>query len=252
MIYQGRFLINKGYGDQMKFLNKIFFIFFVLCPVLCFAQDDPSYESIEQLKEIAKNYLTKNIQLEQDETMDIQINGADLPSQLVKCSQPVEPLLPRGTSREKIGSVELICNGEKSWHIYLPVMLNIYTKVVISRSPIMADSVISESELDYMQANINHLFQGYFKDKNEILGYVASQTINPGAVITKKSIKRPQLVHKNQEIDLIARKNFIQVMMKGVAKSDGGLNDLIIAYNPSSKKMVEAVVTGLNKAEVRF
>jgi len=182
------------------YVRIILFIISILYSVIGFTDPVDNYESVDNLKVLAKDFIVKNIALEPEETMDVKINQADLPTQLIKCSNKIDIAFPR--------------------------------------------------DLDYAQENINRLYNGYFKDKKEVVGYVASQIINSGAVITRKNVRRPQLVHKNQEIDLIAKKNQIVVTMKGISKSDGSLNDSIVAYNPSSKKTVEAIVVGLNMAEV--
>ncbi|RDI39973.1 flagellar basal body P-ring formation chaperone FlgA [Aquicella lusitana] len=231
----------------MKYIN-IFFIIFV--SLFSCSLSALSYENVEDLKNIAREFIINSVPLETDETLEVNINLSDLPAQLAKCSKKITAKFPNEFSREKINSVELSCNDAPSWHIFVPADVQIFTKVVVAKHPISANEIISESDVDYAKANISRLYSGYFNDKTQIKGYVAAQMINSGAVITKKNTRRQQLVHKNQVIDLIARKNSIVVTMKGIAKSDGCLNESIIAYNPSSKKTMEAIVIGFNKAEV--
>ena len=220
---------------------------FTACIGMAYAD---SFESVNKIKEVSKQFITQAISLAPDETMDITINPSDLPNQLAACTKDIEVALPNESSREKINSVELTCNGEKTWHVFVPINVQFFTKVVVATRSIAPNEMISATDLEYANYNAAHLYNGYFKDKKEASGYIASQTIGAGSVINKRNIKRPQLVHRNQIIDLVARKNAIVVTMKGIAKSDGVLNDTIIAYNPSSKKTVEAVVIGVNKAEV--
>lgn len=235
-------------------MTRLKAIMFVCCifftGLACADQMIQQYESSADLEKLARDFIAANISLEPDETMEIAINRSDLPTQLSKCSTNIQVAFPREMSREKINALELTCNGEKSWQTFLPLDVQIYTKIVTAKSLILPDTNIHESDLDYSQMNINHLYNGYFKDKKEVLGFVASQTISAGTVITKKNTRRPQLVHRNQEVELVAKKNSIVVSMKGIAKSDGGLNDIIEAYNPSSKKTLQAVVVGSNRAEV--
>jgi len=227
---------------------KILSIFFILFYTgICFAEN---YESTSDLRNITKDYIASHISLEPEESLDVSINTSDLPSQLAKCSKKIEIGFPREFSREKINSVELSCRGDTAWHTFIPVDVQIYTKVVVAKRPISPNEFIAESDTDYAQMNISRLYDGYFKDKAQLKGYIAGQVINSGIVLSNKNIKRPQLVHKNQVIDLIARKNSVMVMMKGIAKTDGCLNETITAYNPSSKRTLEAVVVGINKAEV--
>lgn len=208
------------------------------------------FEPVENIKNIAKDFVTKNITLEEGETLELQISKSDLPSKLAACSSEITAAFPKETNKERISAVELTCNGDNSWHVFVPVNAQVFAKVLVAKQTLMANEPITEADLEYSQYDINHLYSGYFKDKNEVLGQVAAQTINAGVVLNKKNIHGRKLVLKNQSIDLIARSNTLEVTMKGIAKTDGGLNDTITAYNPSSKKMLDAVVVGLNRAEV--
>lgn len=208
------------------------------------------YESQDKLKTLAKDFVAKNTALGPDESLEVDINNSDIPAQLATCPTNVEAAFPKEANRERITSVQLSCNGSTSWRTFIPVDVKVYAKVVVAKRTITTNETLTEADLDFAQANVNILYGGYFKDPTEITGQVASQMIAPGSVISKKNIRQQQLVHRNQEIDLVARKNAIEVTVKGIAKSDGGLNDSITVYNPSSKRTLEAVVIGTNKAEV--
>lgn len=236
----------------MRYINRLLLKTCCILLISFFSNSAISqqFESIEKIKSLAKNFIEKNITLEENQTLEVHINSSDIPARLTICSKDIEVAFPREANREKMSAVELICNGDKSWHSYVPVSVQKYAKVLAAKHFIPANQSISEYDLDYVQANVNRLFGGYFKEPVEVVGQVASSAINAGTIISRKSIHFPQLVHKNQEVELIARKNSIQVTMKGIAKTDGSLNDTIVAYNPSSKKTLEAVVIGLNKAEV--
>lgn len=212
----------------------------------------PTYESPDNIKTQAKDFVLKTVSLDPDQSIEVQIKSSDVPTQLIKCSKAIDIALPKEATPEKISALELTCNGDKQWQAYLPVDVQIFTKVVVAKYPLSSETTIKETDLDYAQANVNRLYNGYFKNKSELVGYVASQTINTAGIITKRNVKRPVLVHRNQPVDLIARKNSIQVTMKAVSKSDGSLNDSIEVFNPSSKKTIEAIVTGPNRVEVIF
>lgn len=229
------------------FINQILFICLMFLSTIVFAD---GYQSVDDLKKIANEFILKNVALESDETIDIKINPSDMPGQLAACNLPVEASFPNESTREKLTAIELTCRGDHTWHVFMPVNVAIYTKVVVAKRTLSANEMVADGDLDYAQVNINSLYNGYFKDKAELNGQTITQMISSGAVISKRSVRKPQLVHRNQEIDLVVRINSIEVSMKAVAKSDGGLNDTITAYNPASKRLIEAVVVGSNKAEV--
>ena len=157
--------------------------------------------------------------------------------------------MPKDTSKEQISAVDLTCNGTMPWHAFLPVEVTINTKVLVARHMILQNETISDDDLDFSLTNKSRLYNGYYQNKDEISGRIAAQVITEGTIITKKNTQLPVLVHRNQSIDIIAQSHAVIVSMKGIAQSDGSLHQAVKVYNPSSKRTLDAIVVGLNKAE---
>lgn len=208
------------------------------------------YESTAKIKNVTQAFLTNTLKPDQGETLEIKISEDTLPNQLPVCLKDISAALPQNTNRESINSVELTCNNESPWRILVPVNVQIMTKVVIAKRTIPPHETITEDDVDYISYDKNRLYNGYFSTTQEIVGNVTSHLVTAGTVLTKKNIQLPVLVYKNQTITLVAQYNTVVVTMQGVAKADGALNTVIKVYNPSSKKTLDAVVVGPNKAQV--
>lgn len=234
-------------------LNRLFRMrFFLLCILLlcskiCFADN---YESFEDLQTIVKNFVTKNISLQQDETLAINVNQLDPELKLPICSTKIDASLPPNSNHQQITAVELACNGKQSWHTFLPVNVQILTNVLVTNKAIPAKDLISETDLDYAAYNKNQLMSGYYQDKTLVVGQEASQLIPAGAILTQKNLRSPVMVHKDQMVQLIAQHGPITVSINAISKMDGRLNDAIKVMNPSSNRTLDAVVVGEDKAKV--
>lgn len=209
-----------------------------------------NYEPFNNLKRVAEDFVMKNIALNADETMDVHVVKLNTPLRVAMCSQPIEAAFPQNSNRERITAVELTCSGTNSWHMMMPVTVKINSNVLVAKRTISPSQVITEDDLDYAQHDRNTLFSGYFIKKEETIGQVASQTISPGTVLTKRNIQLPVLVHRNEAVEIIARSHSVVVSMKGIAKTDGSMNQSVKVYNPSSKRTLDALVVGTGKAEV--
>lgn len=212
----------------------------------CFADQ---YESIEKIKTIVDSFVKKTISVDSGDSVKIQLSQ-DTPSQLPLCTKTIEANLPVDTNPEQMTSVELSCNGVNAWHALIPVNVQVYTKVVIAKHPLSPNESISDDDLDYSQADKMRLYTGYFKDKNDVIGLVSSQMIAPGAVLSKKNLQKPVLVHRNEMVDLTAGNGSIVVTLKGISKMDGRLNETIRASNPATNKVLDAIVVGPGKANI--
>lgn len=207
------------------------------------------YESTEHINEITKNFLVESYANSTAEKVDIKVNPAHAPIEVAKCSQDIIPSLPQNSSSAQIAAVELTCSGEKPWHIYVPVTVQLFNKVVVARSTILPRDIIKEEDLDYALYDTNRLYNGYYKEKAEVVNNVTTTLVPAGNVLSKKDVTAPVIVHRNQVISLVSGSNTIMVSMQGIAKSDGALNSTVQVYNPISKKTVDAVIIGPNKAQ---
>lgn len=232
----------------IQFLKKVLFLFSLLSIfVTAFAN---RYESLETIKNVTDHFIRQTISLDTDESLKVNINPSNSLLRFPECSQPVSAALPSDANKDQISAVELTCTGTVPWHTFIPVTVEILTKVIVARHPIMMHETITEDDIEYQSWNKNQLYSGYFKSKDEVIGKTALQLISAGTVLTKKNTQLPLLVHKDQTILLVARNNNVEVSMQGIAKSDGGLNESIKAFNPSSKRILNATVTGINRAEI--
>jgi len=232
-----------------KRLNIVLLVAFINCVFLNSLSLADAYESSDHIKDVIKNFVSNNITLASDETMDVQFDqvaSLTLPT----CTSEIIASLPKDNIKQEITSVDLTCNGVNSWHVFVPVHVAIYMKVLVAKQNIIAQDTINESDIEIGMFDKNRLYNGYYKNNDEVIGKVANQMIPAGSVINKKNIQAPIIIHRNQSVDITATSNTVSVSMKGIAKSDGALNDTIQVFNPSSKRTLDALVVGPNKAEV--
>ena len=225
----------------------ISFALFILLTSVGWATD---VESMDKLNQVAKSFISHQIVLGKDETLDIHISDSNPPLTLTQCLGEVTPSFPDNTNKEQITAIKLTCQDNNSWHVLIPVQVHVYTNVLVTKRIIPRGEMIEAADLDYARYDKSQLYSGYITDKSAIVGQQASQLLASGAVVSKHNLQKMLVIHRNQTIELIAKNSAIMVMMHGIAKSDGGLEDTIKAFNPSSKRMLDAVVVGPGRAEV--
>jgi flagellar basal body P-ring formation protein FlgA len=229
-----------------KIFSILVFLMFIFCMSnVCYAQ----YETFDRLQTAARDFISKTVQLDSGESFDVQVHEPDH-LQLAMCSNPIEVTLPEDANKEQITSVKLSCHGDTSWHIFLPVNVTVYSQVLVAKHPIAARDIITEDDITFAKYDKSRLFMGSFNDKNIVIGMEALHVIPSGGLLTKQSVQPPVLVHRGQGVDLIAGNSAVIVTMKGIAKTDGRLNETIKAFNPTSKRILDALVIGPDKAQV--
>jgi len=223
-------------------------ILMLVCYQSCFAADQ--FEKPEHINEVVKNFLAQNIQTAPDETLEIKVNQSNAPLNVPVCASDISAAYPADANREQLSSVQLSCNDAKPWQIVVPVDVQVFSKVLVAKHTIAAKETISDEDVDYTVYNKNHLYNGFFTRKEDVIGSQAAYLVPAGTVLTKKNMQQPLLITRNQTITIVAQSNSIVVSMQGIARTDGALNAMIKVYNPSSKRTLDAIVIGPNKAQV--
>lgn len=209
-----------------------------------------AFEPVSNIEFTIKNFVTQNTSVATGDSLEIKIDPVNLAYQMPNCSTPIEANFPQNANHEHITNVEVSCKGTSPWHLLVPVDVEMMTEVVSAVRPIPPKQPITENDLSFTAYNKNKLYEGYFSKKEDVIGNETNHLITAGTVLTKSNVSLPVIVHREQVIDLSAQYNTIVVTMQGVAKSDGILNAVIKVYNPSSKRTLDAIVTGPNKAQV--
>jgi flagella basal body P-ring formation protein FlgA len=234
--------------NEIKWWVRVFCVvngsFFSLA---CFAAD---FESVDHISTLTKNFILKNVPVDAGDTIEVKVNAMKAGEELPICTKEISAAFPANTNPEQITSVELSCTGTAAWHTLIPVDVEVSTQILVAKQNILPRQEITEDMLEYASYNKNRLYSSSFKDKNEVMGQVAAYMITAGTAFTKKNLQAPTLIHRNEVVNLSVRSNSVSVAMQGIAKTDGAINTVIKVYNPSSKRTIDAVVTGPNKADV--
>jgi flagellar basal body P-ring formation protein FlgA len=117
---------------------------------------------------------------------------------------------------------------------------------VIALRTIQAQSVVSEADLDHVDAVI----PGAISDVALVIGQEARVTIYAGRPIRATDFGAPTLVDRNQIVQLIYAAGGLQIITEGRALGRGGAGDVIRVMNIASRSTVSGVVTDTGAVRV--
>jgi len=236
----------------MSVRKSVYFILANVCLFVGFCTITFAYqmEPVEHLDALAREYIQNHTVINDDEKLEVSLSDAARQLQLAKCDQPISVTAP-ASAAQQVSTLQMSCAGTQSWSAYVPVNMKILTKVVVAKETLAAKEVISNDMLDYAMYDKNSLYAGYFKDASEVAGQVPTTAMIAGTVITKKNIQKPIIINRNQTVSIVSRRGMIMVKAEGIAKTSGALNDIIRVLNPSSKRVIDAMVINSSSVEVR-
>lgn len=217
-----------------------------LTPILSYS------ESIENPKQYVTDFVSQNISHTENETIEVSITQLDENFKLPSCESDVKASFTKESAPAQSNAILLSCKTSPQWDMYIPISIRLFTDVLSTKRLISSGETITEADITWSKQDINRLNDGYFKDKSEVVGLRANHAMQAGTTISKKSLKQVAVVKRNQTINLMLKHGGIEIAMLGIAKSDGFMNDAIRVMNPTTKKIIDAVVTGPNKAEINY
>lgn len=199
-------------------------------------------ESMSHLNELAKAFVEKNTSLLPGDRLEVHLSQAANELKLAQCHGEINVSLPENTTSETPNTLNMKCTGPEAWQVYVPISTQIFTKVIVAKQPIPTNETIDDPMLTTAEVDKNQLYSGYYKDMSEVVGQVALANLPEGTVLNKRNTQRPILIHRNQNVSIIATHGAIMVKAEGIAKTDGALQDTIKVFNPSSKRYIDGIV----------
>jgi flagellar basal body P-ring formation protein FlgA len=206
------------------------------------------YESLERIQLSIESFVKKNA-VSDDGEISVQINSFEA-VKLPKCPGELAVSFAKETKPDAASVVLVECPAIESWRVFVPVQVQNKRNVLTVNRVLTVGDIINEHDLTYQPFDVNRLYEGYFIAKNEVIGLSVARTIPAGYPLTKKNLKQLPLVRRNQRVTLVLRQGAIEITMLGIAKSDGYMNDTINVLNPTSKKVVDAVVVSKDRVEI--
>lgn len=225
---------------------------FLLATLCLFAHVPDSHANTREdptvLKGLVERFVAANLRAPAGEELVLQEVSIDTNVNVAPCRVPVSAMFAQ--SQGTPNTVILQCSDAAGWTLYVPVRIEALANVVATTRRLMPGDLISEHDLVIEKRPVSGLFDGYYRDMEALASMSAARMLPAGSVLTPKNVRRVAMVHRNQAIALVLKKGPIAVTMTGIAKTDGFLHETIKVMNPSSRKVVDAVVTGYNSAEI--
>lgn len=200
---------------------------------------------IEQyvLNELA-NYSEGKVKVTADKIDQRLMLRACAEDQLVIFNPYQSPMLNSSTMGIK-------CNEDSNhWTLYVPIRITVLKTVFIAKRPLVKGTKVGEEDIYQAELDVQKLKQGYFTNSIELLGQVCKQNINADTPFSPNNIELAKLVHKGEQVAITVSNDSLMISMDGIALDDGAMGEPVKVRNLSSKKVIEAQVSGAKQVKV--
>ena len=134
--------------------------------------------------------------------------------------------------------------------MYMKARVEVYHPIVVAADSIRRGSRVSADQLELRTAPLSQTGGDYFLEPDMVVGMIARRDIAPGTTITSDKVEKPILIDRGDEALLIYSAGSIEISMKVRAKTRGRMGEIVAVENPTSRKTLDAIVTGPGKVEL--
>jgi flagella basal body P-ring formation protein FlgA len=180
----------------------------------------------------------------------VQAQSLDPRLRLAECDRPVSAAIAGDGQARAHTTVAVRCDGAVHWTVYLSVTIDSEISVLVANRPLARDAELVPADFDLMPRRLPGLTTDYVTKGSMLSGQRLRQSIASGQALSLEAITPSNLIHRGQQVTLVAGAGDFQVRMNAVALSDGRLDDRIRVQNLSSQRVVEGIVRSDNEVEV--
>jgi flagella basal body P-ring formation protein FlgA len=178
--------------------------------------------------------------------VEVVVGQLDPRLRLAPCDR-IEPYLPPNVRLWGKSRIGLRCKeGRTAWNVYLPIVVKVWGRALVSRAGGAAGSVVAESDLDESEVDLAEEFTPALFDRKLVVGRTLAQAIRPGQALRQAHLKSRQWFAAGDNVRLVAVGEGFALESVGQALTHGIEGEPARVRTESGR-----VVTGLPAGERR-
>lgn len=147
-------------------------------------------------------------------------------------------------------TVAVRCEGSARWTLYVSVSIESQVTVLVANRALPRDTELTATDFEALPRHMPGLVSDYVTQPALLSGQRLRQSLSSGQALTVEALTPANLIHRGQQVTLIAGSGEFEVRMSAVALSDGRLADRIRVENLSSQRVIEGIVRSDSEVEV--
>lgn len=202
-------------------------------------------QPLDTIRATAENHLRTQLPASataRDTRIIVTAGHLDPRLRLSPCAGNLAASRPAGSNLGARNTVAVSCKQGADWTIYVPVMLESETPVLVIRRPVARGATLTAEDTELQRQRVPGLATHYVTDTAELAGRHARRALQAGTLLTADALATNLLVRRGQQVTLLAAVGGIEVRAVGKALADGAAADRIRVQNLHSARIVEGFV----------
>jgi len=142
------------------------------------------------------------------------------------------------------------CEAATRWVLYLGVSVATELPVLVAQRALRRDEIPVAADFSAVRRRLPGLASSYVCDPQQLSGQKLTRAIAVGEALATDALLAAIVVHRGQELTLLAHASGMDVRVAVIALADGRPAERIRVQNPVSHRVVEATVRTAELVEV--
>lgn len=169
---------------------------------------------------------------------------------LALCTEDLSTSLQSGSASSGRATVQVECEGERPWKIFVPVQIKMTDQVIVAGRSLASGHVLTPDDILVEERDVTRLRSGYIGRAEDLVGKRLKRQLLAGRVITPSMLIEQMMIERGQSVTISADFGGISIETAGRALMDGAMNERIQVENNGSKQVIEAIVRSPERVEV--
>lgn len=161
---------------------------------------------------------------------------------LPACDSPLQAFITDDGQIRHQTTIGVRCAGTVRWTIYTSITVDSIAPVLIARYALPRDATLTAADFQLQTRRVPGPIGAYIADAAGLTGQRLRRPLAAGEPLSSDALAPAPLIHRGQQVVVLARTGGIEVRMAAVALSDGRIADRIRVQNLSSQRIIEGIV----------
>lgn len=222
---------------KIKFLLII--LAYALTPIAAIASEDSSASAILKVVNDFVRHETRHL----PGKVIIKSSRLDTRQAPRSCRQP-QPFLPAGGRVWGKFSVGVRCQDEATWTLYIPVEIEVISRVVHAAQPVSMGKQLGALDIVSKEVDLVRIPGGVATDPDQVIGRVATTFLASGQPIRMHQLRAPHVISRGQKVQLTVTGAGFSVSTEGEALAAAAAGEVVQVRNHTGR-----IISGTARAE---
>jgi flagella basal body P-ring formation protein FlgA len=146
----------------------------------------------------------------------------------------------------------ILQEGQEQGQVKMSGDLRLFGTVVSTTKRLNRNDIITSDDIIAKRQDISMLGGGLIEDPKQAVGQKLKTSLPAGAILYTQTVDAPPLVKRGERVTIMAKSQAIQITAPGEARNSGALGETIRVKNLTSRREIQARVTGVGIVEAEF